>query len=168
MWSEAGGLPQIGCSHLTNLHFAWIWQQSSQCITSRVRIQLRQSYIFILSFQLCDLYRLHKEWQMFQVSWFPPPQTPLGWVSVTPFVQGPQKDLQRWGDVQNCRNKAIKELQWWGHFMVSEGCQKEECGKHLKQQAIQDLNENAPISSETSCSPAPSRGGELERHPDWV
>lgn len=66
------------------------------------------------------------------------------------------------------RNKAIKELLWWGHFIVSEGCQKEECGKHLKQQAIQDLNENAPISCETSCSPTLSRGGELERLPDWV
>lgn len=33
----------------------------------------------------------------------------------------------------------------------------------LKQQGIQELNENDSISSEASCSPTPSRGGELEK-----
>jgi len=40
---------------------------------------------------------------MTDVSWFPfTPDSP-SWVSVTPFVQGPQKDLQRWSVVQSCR-----------------------------------------------------------------
>lgn len=92
VWSIAAAEHQIGYSHLTNLHFACIWQHSSRRITFSVHILL-QSYIFILPFQLCALYRLHKERQMFGFLGFPHFQDSQGWVMVPPLL----KTLIMWG-----------------------------------------------------------------------
>lgn len=170
VWSVAGGVHQIGCSHLTKLHFACIWQQSSRRITSSVPILLLQSYIFILFFQLWALYRLHKEKTdvpSFLVS--PTPDSP-GWLPVPPSVQGPQKDPQMWGGVHSLRTAVTKQLssEMIGKF-YSVSKDVSEClrGKRnvvciLKQQGIQELNENDSISSEASCSPTPSEEESLK------
>lgn len=127
-------------SHLNALHTAYAYGSSNHIFS----FSPSNSVIFIDSI---------KNDRCFRYLGFPHPRLPRLGLGDT-FCSRPPEGPAEVGR----RNKAIKELRWWGNFIVSEGCLR---GRRnvvsiLKQQAIQDLNENAPISSETSCSPMPS------------